>query len=113
MKGKPRKPSVPEERSETVRREIAAVLEGPALSAREISGQVRLSEKEVYGHLQHIQKTLNKGDCRLDVTPAECIKCGFVFRKRERLKKPGRCPVCRGELIREPLFAIRGRCEKL
>jgi predicted Zn-ribbon and HTH transcriptional regulator len=105
-----RKPSIPEERNETVRREIAAVLQGPALSAKEISAKVRLSEKEVYDHLEHIQRTLNKRDRRLIVTPAECIKCGFVFTKRERLKKPGRCPVCKGELIQEPLFATRGTC---
>lgn len=113
MKGRLRNPPVPEERSDTLRREIMAVLEGPPLSAKDISGQVRLSEKEVYGHLQHIQKTLNKKDCHLILTPAECIRCGFVFRKRERLKKPGRCPVCKGELIREPLFAIRGKCRSL
>lgn len=110
MKNKPRKPAVPRERGETARREIASVLEGRVLSAKEISAQVGLSEKEVYGHLEHIQKTLNKGDCHLVVTPAECIKCGFVFRKRERLKKPGRCPVCRSELIQQPLFTVRGMC---
>ncbi|MEJ2696195.1 MAG: hypothetical protein P8013_06065 [Candidatus Sulfobium sp.] len=112
MKDKPAKPPVPEERRETLRREIAAVLKGPPLSAKEISAQVRLSEKEVYTHLEHIHKTLNKRDCRLVVTPAQCIKCGFTFRKRERFKKPGRCPVCRGELIQEPLFAVRGTCDK-
>jgi transcriptional regulator len=110
MKIRSREPSIPEERSETVRREIAAILKGPALSAKEISAQVRLSEKEVYDHLEHIRRTLNKKDCRFIVRPAECIKCGFVFRKREKLKKPGRCPVCKGELIREQLFNISGTC---
>jgi hypothetical protein len=33
-------------------------------------------------------------------------KCGFIFRKRDRLKKPGRCPVCHGEHIQDPLFSI-------
>jgi predicted Zn-ribbon and HTH transcriptional regulator len=110
VKTRSREPSIPEERSETVRREIAAVLKGSALSAKEISAQVRLSEKEVYDHLEHIRRTLNKKDCRFIVQPAECIKCGFVFRKREKLKKPGRCPVCKGELIQEQLFNIRGTC---
>ncbi|MBA3060962.1 MAG: transcriptional regulator, partial [Nitrospirae bacterium] len=39
--------------------------------------------------------------------PAECAKCSFVFRKRERLKKPGKCPICRSEFIQEPLFLIK------
>jgi predicted Zn-ribbon and HTH transcriptional regulator len=25
------------------------------------------------------------------------------------LRKPGRCPVCRGEVIHEPLFSVRER----
>ncbi|MCX5720300.1 MAG: helix-turn-helix domain-containing protein [Nitrospirae bacterium] len=107
MKKKPKEPFIPVERHETVRQKIISVLEGQTLSAKDISADVMVSEKEVYEHLKHIQKTLNKRDRNLIITPAECKKCGFVFRKRDRLKKPGRCPVCRGELISEPLFSIK------
>ncbi len=106
MKDKPKEPAIPAERRETVRQEIMGVLEGRLLSAKDVSGQVGISVKEVYDHLDHIQRTLNMKSHRLSVTPAECKKCGFVFKKRERLKKPGRCPVCRGESIEEPLFLI-------
>lgn len=82
--------------------------EGPA-SARDISGRVHISEKEVRGHLEHIHKTLERSGRELVVTPAECTHCGFVFKKRDRLTKPGKCPVCRSESIREPLFeAVKG-----
>jgi transcriptional regulator len=107
MRAKPLQPFVPVERNETVRRNIIAVLEGNTLSAKEISAEIGLSEKDVYGHLEHIRQTINKRNQAFIVTPAECKKCGFVFRKRERLKKPGRCPVCRNETIRDPLFAVR------
>lgn len=107
MKRKPKEPFIPVERHETVRQKIISVLEGQTLSAKDISADVMVSEKEVYEHLEHIQKTLNKRDRNLIITPAECKKCSFVFRKRDRLKKPGRCPVCRGELISEPLFSIK------
>jgi predicted Zn-ribbon and HTH transcriptional regulator len=107
MKKKPKEAFVPVSRHDTVRREIADVLEGGTLSARDISGAVRISEKEVYEHLYHIQQTINKRDYKLIITPAECKKCGFVFRKRERLKKPGKCPICRGEAIEGPLFSIQ------
>lgn len=106
MKRKEKEPFVPAERHGTVRREIISVLEGRTLSAKEISAEVRISEKEVYDHLEHIQRTLNKKDHHLAVFPAECTKCGFVFKKRERLKKPGKCPVCKGEKIQEPLFSV-------
>lgn len=99
-------PSYPSERGDTVRRQIMSELKGQELSAREISARVSASEKDVYSHLEHIQRTAGSRRSALVITPAECRKCGFVFKKRERLKKPGKCPVCHGESIREPLFSI-------
>jgi predicted Zn-ribbon and HTH transcriptional regulator len=107
LRKRPLKPSILPERQETVRQKIITLLEGQTLSAKEISPSAHASEKEVYEHLEHIQKTTNKKELRLVITPAECRKCGFVFRKRERLKKPGKCPACHGELIKEPLFSIK------
>jgi len=107
LKKKPKETFIPPERQETIRHKIISVLEGQALSAKEISSKVMVPEKEVYEHLEHIQKSLNKRERNLIITPAECKKCSFVFRKRDRLKKPGKCPVCRSELISEPLFSIR------
>lgn len=109
MKIKPKEPFVPSEKSETLRQSIIHVLENQTLSAKEISAHVGIPEKEVYDHLQHIQKTINNKFKTLDIVPAECNKCGFLFKKRERLKKPGRCPVCRGESITAPLFTIKQR----
>ena len=106
MKPAPREPTIPVEMRDTARRQIIAVLEQGERSARDLSSEVRISEKEVYSHLEHIRKTMSAEGRHLAVTPAECRKCGFVFSKRERLKKPGKCPVCRGESIHEPLFSI-------
>ena len=104
---KAKEPFVPADRKGTVRRDIITLLEeGQAIAARDISAGVRLPEKEVYGHLEHIQKSLSKSGKRLHVQPAECLKCGFIFAKRDRLKTPGRCPVCHEEHIQEPLFTI-------
>jgi predicted Zn-ribbon and HTH transcriptional regulator len=106
VKKRSKEPFVPAYRKETIRQNIISILEGRTLSARDISSEVRVSEKEVYDHLSHIQKTFNKSDRTLVITPAECRKCGFVFKKRERLNKPGKCPVCHGETIKESLFSI-------
>ena len=106
--GKRTKPVLLTERDETVRKSIISFLEeqGP-LSAKELSGLVRISEKEVYSHLEHIRKSLHKRkNGSFAVTPALCRKCGFEFKKRERLTKPSRCPVCKGELLDEPVFSI-------
>jgi predicted Zn-ribbon and HTH transcriptional regulator len=107
MSEKPKEPFVPVETHDTVRHEIASELEEGPRSAKELSAAVRISEKEVYGHLEHIRKSIILSSRHLVITPAECKKCGFVFAKRERLKKPGKCPVCKGESIHAPLFEIR------
>jgi len=107
VKKKSKEPYVPVERQETIRQKIISLLDGKILSAKEISADVMASEKEVYEHLEHIQRTINKKEHNLIITPAVCKKCGFVFKKRDRLKKPSKCPVCRSELIQEPLFSVR------
>lgn len=104
MKSRPKGPRIPPDRHDTIRQEIVALLAGQPLTARAISGHVGVSEKEVLEHLVHIKAALHGG---LVVTPPLCLECGFSFRKRERLKKPGRCPVCRGERIVEPSFTVR------
>jgi predicted Zn-ribbon and HTH transcriptional regulator len=109
MKKKPLNPFVPVERRETIRQKIVSLLEGNTLSARDISVEAGISEKEAYEHLEHIERTISKGNHTFTVTPAACKKCGFVFRKRERLKKPGKCPACRSESIEDPLFSIESK----
>ncbi len=97
---------VPQERYETARRRILVLISERPLSAKEISADARIPEKEVRGHLDHLSRSLRREGRRVTVTPAECLACGFVFRKRERYGKPGRCPVCRGESVSEPLFFV-------
>lgn len=96
------------EEKETVRRRIRALLEEGPHSAKEISFAIRIQEKEIEHHLEHLRKSLHAEGRRLTQVPAECRGCGFVFRKRDRLKGPGRCPVCKGEAISDPSFRIEG-----
>jgi len=96
---------VPEE-TETVRQQIRTLLEEGPLTAKEISSAVRRPEKEIANHLEHLRKSLHSEGRRLSQVPAECRECGFVFRKRDRLKAPSRCPVCKGEAISDPSFRV-------
>ena len=105
MKSRSRPPFVPPTRSQTVRQGIVALLREEDFSAREISERLGAPEAEVVEHLEHVREALRR---ELAVIPARCIHCGFTFRKRRRLKGPGRCPVCRSEHIAEPRFRIAG-----
>ena len=106
MKIKPKEPSIPQEKHDTFRQEIISVLTKRTLSAREISAEIGISEKEAVDHLGHIRIAVRKSRERLMIIPAECKKCGFKFKKRERLTKPGKCPICRHKHIQEPRFSI-------
>ena len=44
----------------------------------------------------------------VSVVPAACLACGFVFRTRQRLTRPGRCPVCDSSHIEPPRFSVAG-----
>ena len=101
-------PRPPVEAVDTVRHRIMAELNEGPLSAREISGRVGIPEKEVAGHLEHIRTSLHRSGRNLEIQPAECAKCGFVFEKRTRLARPSRCPVCRSESVHAPLFSLSG-----
>ena len=103
MKKKEREPA---EAQDTVRHRILSELAQGTLSALDLSGLVGIPEKEVAGHLEHIRQSLHRTGKRLLVQPAECAKCGFVFEKRGRLTRPGRCPVCKSESIHAPLFSL-------
>lgn len=106
MKNRPQEPPIPIERKFSPRRAIIELLQGAAHSAKQISTKVGLPEKQVYGHLEHVKKTLGAEGKRLVIKPAVCNSCGFIFKKRERLKAPSRCPLCRGESIQEPTYQI-------
>ncbi len=82
-----------------------AFLEGPA-TARELSTRARLREKDVTEHLSHLARSFEHRGERLVVEPSGCIACGFVFRWRERLSRPGACPSCRSTRIDPPVFRI-------
>lgn len=92
----------PPERQSTPRQALLAALCEIPLSARELSPLAGLSEKEVYTHLEHLQRSHPE----LQIEVASCLKCGFRFEKRERLSKPGRCPLCKSNRIDPPRFSL-------
>ena len=88
----------------TLRKEIAEALEHQSLDLREISQRFGIKEREALDHLEHIARSAHPG--RLTIEPALCRECGFSFKKRERLKPPGRCPLCKSESISPPRYKI-------
>jgi len=108
---RPKEPATAPERSATPRAAIREALLGGPLTTREISERTSLREKDIAGHLEHLERSLKPRGERLLVRPAECLACGFVFRDRHRFTTPGACPSCRSERIAPPAFHVRVKNE--
>ncbi len=93
-------------RSETMRQALRDALRDGPLTAHELSARARIAERDIVPHLEHLEKTAKAHGERLEVEPARCDGCGFQFKKRDRLSRPGRCPVCRGNHIVPPRFTL-------
>ncbi len=90
----------------TMRQQIIALLRARQMSARELSQSLGIEEKEVYQHLNHVYRSAVPLGMRLEIRPSECLKCGFVFKERNRFTPPGRCPRCKGTYLQKPAFKI-------
>jgi predicted Zn-ribbon and HTH transcriptional regulator len=85
----------------TIRREIMGLLSRGEWTAGELSRAVRIPQKEVYVHLEHIMRSLRSD---FSMVPAVCLACGFAFTKRKAVKSPSRCPLCKSEHIKDPAY---------
>lgn len=88
----------------TTRQRIADALRGEALTASELSREVGAPRTSVYGHLQHVARSLGDDEQFL-VAPSECEQCGFADFD-DPVNYPSRCPRCRSEAIEEAVFKI-------
>ena len=90
----------------TLRQQIIELLSSGELTHRDLSQALGIPEKEVVGHLGHIERTLRNQGKKLFETPCQCLSCGFVFDKRTRFSKPGRCPNCKKSHIGTASYRI-------
>lgn len=96
-----------EEAIGTIRKQlIERLAEGPC-GVRELSQELHQSEREIYDHLVHIERSLKAEGKRLVIDPPVCLGCGFVFEERRRPNPPGHCPRCKKTRIRRPRYFIR------
>jgi predicted Zn-ribbon and HTH transcriptional regulator len=90
----------------TRRQEIARILRTGPHTVEDLARKVGAPSRSVLADLEHVRRSLRDGDWI--VHEARCPSCGFVFRGRERIQTPSRCPGCRSENIEDPRFEISG-----
>ena len=87
----------------TRREQMISYLESSEYTVKDLAALVRSNMRDTIDDLSHIQKSVGK---RLKTRSAECTACDFVFRKRDRLNTPSRCPECKSERIIGPWIHI-------
>jgi len=92
----------------TKRQQIIELLKEDRWTSLDLSAQLHIAEQEVFDHLEHVKKSLahKQGTSGLVARPYACLSCGYVFKKRNRLDRPGRCPQCRRSHIRMAEFSL-------
>lgn len=90
----------------TIRQQMARALTGRRLTAKDLSAELGIMEKEVPAHLAHVIKSTSR-ELRFVTFPSRCRECGFIFKKRTRLKTPSKCPLCRSEEISETEYELQ------
>jgi transcriptional regulator len=92
---------------QTARQRIVELLTSSRLSSYQLAQLLGIPERQVEDHLVHVVKSVSRDrQRRFVLEPSACQACGFVFRDRTRLTKPGRCPRCRSEGITAPRYGI-------
>lgn len=89
----------------TARRRLIELLSAEPRSASSLAREMGLHRSGIEDDLRHALRTAAAEGHAIEVIPARCKDCGFVF-DRDRLGKPGRCPSCRGSRLFEPLLRL-------
>ena len=89
----------------TLRRQLIELLSREPRSASSIAREMGVRRADIEEDLAHALRSAAAAGHRIDVIPARCKDCGFVFGE-DRLTKPGRCPSCRGSRLFEPMIRI-------
>jgi transcriptional regulator len=94
----------------TLPQRLREALETPVFkTVKELSVELHVSEKELPTWLEKLDRSLKHQTCVLEVEPARCLACAFLFEERSRFTKPSRCPNCRSERISPPRFRCVAR----
>jgi predicted Zn-ribbon and HTH transcriptional regulator len=88
------------------RRDLIDLLSDSPRSASSIARDMGLRRGDVEEDLRHELRSAVAAGHRVEVIPARCKDCGFLFGEH-RLTKPVRCPSCKCSRLFEPQIRIQ------
>jgi predicted Zn-ribbon and HTH transcriptional regulator len=87
------------------RRDLIELLSQEPRSASSLARDLGLRRGDLESELQHAVRSARAAGRHVEVIPARCKDCGFLFGE-DRLIKPGRCPACKGSRLFEPMIRV-------
>lgn len=92
-----------------VRRQLIDLLSHGPRSVSSLARELGYTRGDLEDHLRHALRSAQAAGYRIEILPARCKACDFVFTD-DKLSKPGRCPACKGTRLFEPMIrAIEGQ----
>jgi len=88
------------------RKDLLALLSDQPRSASSLALELGLKRTDIEDDLCHAIRSARAAGHTVEVLPACCKSCGFVFAE-DRLAKPGKCPACKGSRIYEAQLSIK------
>lgn len=89
----------------TRRRHLIDLLSHEPRSVSSLARELGLTRGDVEEDLRHALRSARAANHQIEVIPARCKSCDFVF-SVDKLTKPGRCPACKGSRLYEPMIRI-------
>jgi transcriptional regulator len=89
----------------TRRRDIVSLLTVKPRSVSSLARALGLTRGDAEDELRHALRSARAAGHAIEIEPARCRGCGFVFGD-DKLSKPGKCPSCHGTRLHEPQIRI-------
>ena len=87
------------------RKQLITLLLNNPMSVAQIADSVGEPPARIADDLNHLFRSLKHTEYKAIIEPAQCRACGFEF-SEEKLRKPSKCPECRGTWLSEPRITI-------
>lgn len=88
------------------RKHLLELLSAEPRSVSSLAREMGLKRGAVEDDLRHAVRSARAQGHHVEVVPARCKACDFVFGE-DKLSKPSRCPACKGTRLYEPMIRVR------
>ena len=90
----------------TRREHIIELLEEKEMSLKELGDVLNVPVKTIAQDIESVRKTIRSEGKKIEVQPAVCKACEYIFHGRTRVSDPHKCPKCHSERISSQNFRI-------